>query len=231
MSGCLYQSTSFLAAATALIVSTANAQDVRSSSSYRRAAPADQQTPVVITNPRADAVILRSEQPADLVKSLPVKRQLTLSNIRSKPVQPIGGDTLNFKPMLDNPRAPFNVAAKLRIMPQVAEVLADDTTAYEIDQGVIVRSAITYRLKPGACSDFLRLAALSTTGVQCTSPVNDAAFANNKDAHYVADPAKRKAALADANAKRELMRQDIAADVADLRASFSDRARYVELTA
>jgi hypothetical protein len=81
------------------------------------------------------------------------------------------------------------------------------------------------------CSDFLRLAALSTTGVQCSSPVNDTAFANKKDAHYVADPTKRKAALADAKTKRELMRQDIAADIADLRSAFSDRARYVELTA
>ena len=224
--------TTALVSASIAPLSATQAQDARQPSPYqRRAVEGDQRAPILIAKPRADAVILRSEQPEDLVKSLSVKRQLTLTNIRSKPVQPLGGASINFKPMLDNPRAPFNVAAKLRIMPQVAEVIADETTAYEIDQGVIVRSAITYRLKPGTCTDFLRLAALSTTGVQCASPVGDAAFANKKDAHYVADPAKRAAALADAKAKRAIMQQDIAADVADLRSSFSDRARYVELTA
>jgi hypothetical protein len=215
-----------------LLAIPAKAQETRASSPYlRRAVDADQRAPVVIAAPRPDAVILRSEQPRDVVQSLPVKRQIPLSSIRSKPLQMLGSNSLNFKPMLDNPRAPFNVAAKLRIMPQVAEVLADETTAYEIDQGVVVRSALTYRLKSGACSDFLRLAALSTTGVQCAAPVSDAAFSNKKDAHYVADPAKRAKAIADAKVKRETMRQDIAADVADLRASFGDRARYVELTA
>jgi hypothetical protein len=230
MSGFLYRTTLVLTASI-VPLTTANAQESRTSAPYlRRAADADARAPIVIAKPRADAVILRSEQPADVVQSLSVKRQLSLANIKSSPVQSLGGATINFKPMLDNPRAPFNVAAKLRIMPQVAEVLADETTAYEIDQGVIVRSAISYRLKPGACSDFLRLAALSTTGVQCASPVSDTAFANKKDAHYVADPAKRSQALADAKAKREAMRQDIAADIADLRSAFTDRARYVELT-
>lgn len=231
MSGYFYYSTGFLAVATVLVATPAAAQDVRQSSPYqRRVVDPDQRAPVVIAKPRADAVILRSEQPKELVQSLSVKRQMTLANIKSKPVQQLGTTSLNFKPMLDNPRAPFNVAAKLRIMPQVAEVMADETIAYEIDQGVIVSSAITYRLKPGTCTDFLRLAALSATGVQCASPVSDAAFANKKDAHYVANPGERAKALADAKAKREIMRQDIAADVADLRASFSDRARYVELT-
>ena len=229
-----YLGASILTPATALIAPLAHAQDARQTSPYlSRAVAADQQAPIAIAKPRPDAVILRNEQPETVLKSLPVKRQLTLANIRAKPLQSLGTANINFKPMLDNPRAPFNVAAKLRIVPQIAEVMADETVVNEIEQGFIISSMITYRLKPGACSNFLGIAVLATTGIQCAVPLSDqalgAAFANKKDPHYVADPNKRAAALADAKVKREAMQQEIGTDVANFRAAFSDRVRLVEL--
>lgn len=211
------------AASVAIPVSVANAQETRS-------AP-------VISNPPLGAVILRSEPHDVTMKSLHVLRQLPIAKIRSlsQPIVKVGTTTLNFKPMLENPRALFNIAASLRKLPTAALVIAEETTASEIDQGMVVNSTLTYRLKPGACSDSPRRAMITKAGVSCATMLSDSAlataFANPKDAHYVANPGKRAAAIAEAKSNRAASGVQIAADIAELRASFKDPAKRGQIDA
>jgi hypothetical protein len=189
----------------------------------------------ILTNPPAGAVILRAEPTETTIKSLNVLSQRPINTIRSQPVIMLGNTSLNFQPMLDNPRAPFNIAKNLRKMPQSVEVLSDSSIAYEIDAGMVVRSKMTYRLKTGTCSNSARRAAVASAGVDCVTKLDDAAlaaaFANKDDAHYVADPQKRAADLTEAYEQRAVMSSKITAHIADLRNAFNDPSQRGQIDA
>jgi hypothetical protein len=180
----------------------------------------------IIANPPAGAVILRAEPTQTTIQSLNVLSQKSIDTFRTQPIVMVGNTRLNFQPMLDNPRAPFNIANNLRKLPQSVEVMSDSSIAYEIDAGMVVRSKMTYRLKTGTCGNSDRRAAVANAGVDCATKLNDgalaAAFANVNDAHYVADPAKRASALAEAYKQRADMSPKIAAHVAELRNAFNN---------
>ncbi len=194
-------------------------------------AVAKQQTesPRLIAPTRSNAVVIKSEEPTSVIKSLTVRQQLPLNSIRANPRIQFGEASLDFKPMLDNPMAPFNVASRLRAMPQAATVVADETTAYEIDQGMVVQSRITYRLQPGTCSDNARRTAVMRAGVPCANRLSDeqldALFADRQNPRFVADPTQRSKAIAEAQAQRAQLRQQISSDIAELRRSLNDPAR------
>ncbi len=233
-----YQITAKLAASTALLVfpAIAYAQETRVPSPYLRAAQRpDVQNVPVITNPPAGAVILRAEPTDITIQSLDIRRQLPLANIRSQPIVTVGTTKLDFKPMLNNPRALFNIATSLRKLPKFAEVMAEKTLATEVDQGIIVNSTLTYRLKRGACNDGGRRAMIAKAGVSCATQLSDAAlataFANPNDAHFVADPAKRATALAEAKSKRATSVLQIAADITELRGSLNDPTKRAQIDA
>ena len=233
-----YQITAKLAASTALLVfpAIAYAQETRESSPYLRAAQRpDVQNAPVIANPPSGAVILRVEPTDVTIQSLNIRRQLPLKNIRSQSIVTVGTTSLDFKPMLNNPRALFNIATSLRKLPQFAEVMAEKTLATEVDQGMIVNSTLIYRLKRGACNDGARRAMIAKAGVSCATQVSDsaltAAFANPNDAHFVADPGKRATALAEAKSKRAASVVQIAADIAELRGSFNDPTKRAQIDA
>ena len=55
--------------------------------------------------------------------------------------------------MLNNPKALFNVAQRLRTLPQSVEVREDATQISEVDQGLVIDHVLTYRILPGQCAD------------------------------------------------------------------------------
>ena len=191
--------------------------------------------PEVSTRAISNSVTLQSGAYSTMVKSLDVIRQLPLAQLRSNPVLMLGNTRINMEPVLSNPRALFNVAQRIRLQPQLAEVIADDTRGDEVRQGLILRSFMTYRIKPGVCSDPQRRSELGQSGVSCATYLSGqaraAAFANPQDAHYVADPAQRAQAVADAESKSALLDAELNANVAQLRASLSDPAARAQIDA
>jgi hypothetical protein len=158
--------------------------------------------PPVIINAPTGAVILRSSRTDAVIKTMPILRQTSLVDIRSKPTMKLDSAQLDFRPMLNNPRAPFNVAAQLRTKPNLANVIADKTTVYEVPNGVIIHSTVTYRLRSGVCRSSWSRAGLTGSGVDCARPLTDSeftgAFSRPGDARYVADPRVRGRVIADA---------------------------------
>ena len=125
--------------------------------------------PEVSTRAISNSVTLQSGAYSTMVKSLDVIRQLPLAQLRSNPVLMLGNTRINMEPVLSNPRALFNVAQRIRLQPQLAEVIADDTHAYEVRQGLILCNFMTYRIKPGVCNDPQRRSELGQSGVSCAT--------------------------------------------------------------
>lgn len=88
-----------------------------------------------------------------LTRALPIRRQLPIAAIRAVPQVSLGAATVNFTPVLQNPAALFNVANRLRNLPQLAKVERDEADVVEIDEGLLVRSALKYTVQPGACAN------------------------------------------------------------------------------
>ena len=103
----------------------------------------------VATKAPGNAVVIRPGPSANIIQSLKVKRQIALPSLRSNPVVKLQATNVDFKPVLSNPRALFNVADMLRAAPQLASVRTDDTQIYEVGQGLVVRSLLAYEIKPG----------------------------------------------------------------------------------
>lgn len=183
----------------------------------------------VSTRQTRPSVTLRAGPDSATIRSLRVKRQMPLAQVRAAPVFALGRARVNMAPVLGNQRALFNVAQRMREQPALTEVLADDTQFYEIDQGLIIRSFLTYRIKPGVCSGPSARGVQARTGVSCATAYTDAsraaAFANPRDPHYVADARRRGAAVAEARAKSAVVDAELNKQVADIRASLADPAR------
>lgn len=194
-------------------------------------------TPPAEMNSRAlpDSTTLRAGPNSAVIQSLKVKRELTLTQVRQNPKMQIGSTRVNMTPVLNDSKALFNVAQRIRLQPLLAEVIADNTQVYEVEQGLIVRSFLTYQIKPGVCSNMFSRTALGVGGVNCTTRLTSqsraAAFANPKDAHYVADPALRAQAIADAETNAAQLDAELNANVAQLRVALSDRTTRAEFEA
>ncbi len=185
--------------------------------------------------PRAGAVILRGGSNSTAIKALNVRRQVNLRQMRASPRFKIGRAMADLSPVLANPRALFNVAQSLRRQSNLAEVISEDTQAYEVDQGLIVHSFLSYRIKPGACADNARRAMLARTGTPCVKRIGEgdraAAFANPADPRFVADPQKRAALLAKAKVDTQNAKAEMAADLAQLRAMLNNPAQHAAIDA
>jgi hypothetical protein len=173
-------------------------------------------------NTRPGAVTLRPGSYADIAKTLPQIRQLPVASLRANPRVTIGKTKVDFRPMLQNPRALANIANQLRRMPAMVEVRGDVLEAVEIKQGLVIRSVLTYNFKPGACSTPQKRAQIAGAGVNCftsaTQAQRRAAFATPGDPHYVKNPTERQRALAQADAAYGQMLADVQKSVADFRA-------------
>jgi hypothetical protein len=189
----------------------------------------------VTTRGDAGSVTLKSGPNSAIVRSLVVKRQFTLAQARSMKRVTVGDTEMNLEPTFNNPRALFNVAQRVRGQAAIAEVISEDSRVLEVDQGLLIRSFLTYRVKPGVCTDGARRGALVSAGLSCAAPLSDqartAAFANPRDAHYVADPAARYRIIAEARRKSAEIDADLNASVAQVRASLNDPTKRAEFEA
>ena len=201
------------------------------------AGPADRLVPPtdIVSGTRPGAVLLRPGSADTVVQALPAIRRLSAKELRSNSRIVVGRTRVDFRPLLENPKALLNIASRMRAKPQLLEVRADEFEAREIAQGLAIRNILTYRLKPGACSTAARRAEVAATGINCYAPQSPAqraaAFANPKDARYVADPGERAKALAAAQSQAAVQAADIEQSVAALRQRLANSAQRAELVA
>lgn len=191
--------------------------------------------PEVATRGEAGSVTLRSGPTSAIVRSLVVKRQFSIAQARAMQRVTVGQTEMNLQPTFDNPRALFNVANKVRGQPALAEVLSEDSRVIEVDQGLLIQSFVTYRIKPGVCTDTPRRAALSSVGLACATQLNDqtrtAGFANPRDPRYVKDVSARTRAIDEARTKAAQGEADLNNSVAQVRASLNNPAKRAEFVA
>jgi hypothetical protein len=182
-----------------------------------------------------DSLTLRAGSHADVMRTLPTLRQIPMSVLQGNSTLTIGKMRVDFKPMIMNPKALVNIAQRLRAIPDQVEICADVLEAMEIKQGLVVRSLMTYRILPGACRNEERRARLANTGVACftrrSTATRESAFANPRDAHYVADPARRATAISAARLQANSLSADIDNSVAEFRGRSADPAQRAEIAA
>lgn len=159
----------------------------------------------------------------------------SLEGLRQRPRLQLGADAVDLAPLLASPDALPNVAARLRASPDVAIVLGEDSRVYEIDEGVLVRSVVAYRLKPFACTDAPRRRQVQAVGLACPERRSPqavmAALADPSNPGFVADPRRRAAlALRIADADKA-SRARIDAGVATLRTQLADPAARAKIAA
>lgn len=189
----------------------------------------------VATAARPGAVILRGGSNSSVVRSLTIKREIALPQLRSAPVLRIGRISANMQPFLTSPRALFNVSQALRARPNLAQVTSEDTRVWEVDRGIVVHSFVAYRIRPGACTDPARRGALSQIGAPCVRrqdpAARAAAFADPANPRYIESPRMRAYNLNRANAGAAAMHAEMATDLATLRAMLKDPAKAAEIDA
>ena len=170
---------------------------------------------------------------ADLMRTLGPVRQLSLASLRNNPVLTTGTAKVDFRPMLDNPQALPNIAQRLQNLPDLVEVREQTLDTTQVRQGVLLHSRLSYRLKPGACRDAARRARVTAAGVNCFSLQNEsqreAAYADPRDARFVADPRQRAEVLKTARVQDTQIRHDIDDGIAQLRTAMKDPQRRAEL--
>jgi hypothetical protein len=183
-----------------------------------------------------NSVILRGDaNHAATMQRLRVVRQYALPQVRSNPHVMLGESQLDLTPMLNNPKATFNVAERLRALPQSVEVREDTSEISEVDQGLVIDHVLTYRILPGKCADPGTVAQIARAGVGCftkqTPSQRIAEFSQPSNPSYVADPAKRQAAIAAWQQKTALEDADATKHIADLRKSLADPQQRAAITA
>lgn len=182
------------------------------------------------------SVTLKPGPTSEMLRTVRVKRQFAIDALRANPVIMLDHSRIDLRPVLMNPATLSNVAGALKRMPRVARISADEFEVMEIEQGLILRQYISYRLNPGVCSDGSLRAQLDRAGVACFERVPDAvrraAFADPANPRYVADEAVRRKAIDQAVQIEQASRAQIASDLGSLRAKLADpggRAEIVKL--
>lgn len=180
-------------------------------------------------------VVLKNGSHSQIMSTLKVKRAISGASLRTNPNLQIGNARVDMAPLLANPEALPNLANRMRAKPALVKVLAEDITAYEVEQGLIVRTFLSYETKSGVCSNASSRAQLAAAGAGCATRFDAAArssaFANPKDMRYVADPAERAKAIKAAETEAVKVRADITADIATLRAKLGSPTGKAELEA
>ena len=181
------------------------------------------------------AVILNGGTNAEIMQRVRVTRQYSLANVRSNPRVMVGEGSMDFTPMLNNPHALVNVAQRLHAMPQQVQVQEDSADVNEIEQGVIIHEVLTYKVRPGACSNPGGQAQLARAGVNCftrsTPAQREASFSTPRDAHFVADPARRRVAMIASQNQTAAVQADATKHIADLRRELADPSQRAAISA
>ena len=191
--------------------------------------------PSVAAQAKPDAVILKPGRTSTVIKSLAVKRRYTIPALRSRPVIALGDGKVDMTPVFRNPASPLNIAPRLLNLPTLVEGVSQDAEVVEVEQGLVVRQFLSYRVKPGTCSNPARRVQLERSGVECFSRLSPearaAAFANPQDPHYVADRSQRAKAIAIAAEEAEAERKDFASGIAEFRAMMQNPAKRAQVEA
>jgi len=173
-----------------------------------------------------NSVILRGGTHAETMQRLRVLRKYEMSNLRTNPQVTLGEARLDFRPMLNNPKAQFNLAARLHAMPQHVEVREDTSEVSEVEQGLVIHHLLSYRILPGKCSDPDAKAQLDRAGIACfaRASMSDrvAEFSKPASPRYVADSGKRQTAIAAFQRNSALADADANKGIADLRRALAN---------
>lgn len=195
----------------------------------------EQAQPLALRHPIQNSVILGGGTHAETMQRLRVVRTYALPNVRSSPQITLGAARLDFTPMLNNPKALFNVAQRVRQLPQHVELKEDTSELSEVEQGLVIHHVLSYRVLPGKCSDAGAKAQLVSAGVQCftreSAAQQLAEFNQPNSARYIANPAKRQAAIAAFQKNSPLADADAAKHIADLRKALADPAQHAAIVA
>jgi hypothetical protein len=176
-----------------------------------------------VNGPRThpNSVTLRGESYDANIKRLRVLHAYTRADIQSRRTAVLGAASLDFTPILRDPRALANVAQRMRSVPQRIEIRADDLEASEVDEGMVIHSKLSYRILPGGCADAGSAAQVTQAGANCIRhlSLNErvASFGRVGDPHYLADPQKRAAAVAAYQRTYSQSQAATAQHIADLR--------------
>lgn len=186
--------------------------------------------------PLAGAVMLTGRSYEDTIAKLPIARRLTGDQLRADPRITVGTTEIDFTPVLKDPLSIPTLAAKLRAMPNLVTLEAEQLDVAEVTgQGVAVKAIMTYRIKPGACDNPQNRAKLASVMARCfeerTEAQLDAAFADPKDPRYVADPAKRAEVVKLARQRRAQMMVQINQRIGEFRTRVKEPQLRKDLTA
>ncbi|HEV2576901.1 MAG TPA: hypothetical protein VGU25_06800 [Acidobacteriaceae bacterium] len=182
-----------------------------------------------------NSVVLTGGTHAQTMQRLHVVRTYALESLRSNSQVTLGEAKVDFQPMLSNPQALFNVADRLRAMPQHVEVRENTSEISEVDQGLVIHHVLTYRILPGKCADASAKAQLARAGVACftRSTTNErlTEFGTRGSPRYVADPGKRQAAAAAYQRNIALEQADANKGIAQLKSALANPTQRAAIVA
>ena len=182
-----------------------------------------------------NSVILRGGTHAETMQRLHVLRTYALSDVRTNPQVTVGEARLDFRPMLNNSKALFNIAEQLRAMPQHVQVQESSSEVSEVEQGLVIHHVLIYRVLPGACSDSGARAQLARAGIECftSAPMSErlAEFSKPGSPRYVADPGKRQAAISAFQRNNPQADADASKGIAELRKSLANPSQRAAIAA
>jgi hypothetical protein len=191
--------------------------------------------PISMQRSVANSVILRGGTYAETMQRLHVVRKLAVSDLRSRPQMTLGAAQLDFRPVLNNPKALMNVAQRLHTIPQHVQVLEESSEISEVDEGVVIHQVLSYRILPGKCADENAKTELANAGIHCFSRVstNDrvAEFSRADSPRYIADPGKRQTAIAAFQRNNAAADADASKHIADLRKMLADPTQRAAIVA
>jgi len=173
-----------------------------------------------------NSVILGGGTHAATMQRLRVVRKYEVSGLRTSSQVTLGEARLDFRPMLNNPKALFNVAQRLHEMPQHVQIHEESSEVSEVEQGLVIHHVLSYHILPGKCGDSGARAQLSGAGIECftRAAAGDrvAEFSRPGAPHYVADPVKRQAAISALQRNSALADADANKGIADLRKTLAN---------
>ncbi len=182
-----------------------------------------------------NSVILTGGTHAQTMQRLHVVRTYSLPVLRTNTQLTLGATNVDFRPMLSNPQALFNVADRLRAMPQHVEVRENTTDISEVDQGLVIHHALTYRILPGKCADATAKAQLARAGIICftrgSASEHMTEFSRQGSPRFVAEAGKRQTAVAAYQRNLALEQADANKGVAQLRSGLSNPTQRAAIVA
>jgi hypothetical protein len=182
-----------------------------------------------------NSVILRGGTHAATMQRLHVVRKYTLTDLRTNPQVMLGEARLDFRPMLDNPKGLLSLAQRLRGIPQHVQVQEESSEFSEVEQGLMIHHALTYRVLPGKCGAADAKAQLAGAGIACFTRASAsqrvAEFSQPGSPRYVADPEKRRTAIAAYQRNSALAEADATRHIAELRKALADPTQRAAIAA